>query len=146
MSCRVRLLSIGFLILPLTCCWFGAFLAPRTARGEVEVNTFSIVAFDPEKQEWGVAVASKYLAVGSAVPYARAKVGAVATQAFVNVTLGPAGLELLAKGMSAEDALKALCESDKGIEVRQLGSGRRQGQGGGVHRQQVHRLRRPQDR
>ena len=98
-----------------------AFLAPRTARGEVEVNTFSIVAFDPEKQEWGVAVASKYLAVGSAVPYARAKVGAVATQAFVNVTLGPAGLELLAKGMSAEDALKALCESDKGIEVRQLG-------------------------
>src|SRR5271156_4460784 len=65
--------------------------------------TFSIVAHDPDKKEWGIAVASKYLAVGSAVPWAKAGVGAVATQSFVNVTYGSRGLELLADGKSAED-------------------------------------------
>src|SRR5206468_1190629 len=75
-------------------------------------RTFSIVAFDPERKEWGVAVASKYLAVGSVVPFARAEVGAVATQSAVNVALGPKGLDLMADGKSAEDALKALVESD----------------------------------
>jgi uncharacterized Ntn-hydrolase superfamily protein len=89
---------------------------------EVEVNTFSIVAYDPDKQEWGCAVASKYLAVGSAVPWAKAAVGAVATQAAVNVAHGPNGLELLAKGMTVEEVLKALQAADeKGIESRQLG-------------------------
>ena len=84
-------------------------------------NTFSIVAYDPEKKEWGVAVASKYLAVGSAVPFAKAGVGAVATQSFVNVELGPRGLELLGQGKSAEEALKLLLEEDKGKDSRQLG-------------------------
>jgi uncharacterized Ntn-hydrolase superfamily protein len=102
--------------LPLACCWLGNL----TSAGD-EVNTFSIVAYDPDAKEWGVAVASKYLGVGNAVPFARAKVGAVATQAFVNVTHGANGLELLAKGMDADDALKALCESDKMIEFRQIG-------------------------
>jgi uncharacterized Ntn-hydrolase superfamily protein len=86
-----------------------------------EVNTFSIVAHDPEKKEWGVAVASKYLAVGSAVPFANAGVGAVATQASVNVSYGPRGLELLAKGKSAEEVVKELTDADKGKEFRQLG-------------------------
>jgi uncharacterized Ntn-hydrolase superfamily protein len=86
-----------------------------------EVNTFSIVAHDPDKKEWGVAVASKYLAVGSAVPFARAGVGAVATQAFVNVSYGSRGLELLAEGKSAEEVLKELTDADKGKESRQVG-------------------------
>src|ERR1700676_5594679 len=68
-------------------------------------NTFSIVAFDPDRKEWGVAVASKYLAVGAVVPWAKAGSGAVATQSFVNATYGPKGLELLAEGKSAEEVL-----------------------------------------
>ncbi len=86
-----------------------------------EANTFSIAAYDPERKEWGVAVASKYLAVGSAVPWAKAGVGAVATQAAVNVTLGPQGLEMLEKGKSAADTIKALTEADSGRLSRQLG-------------------------
>jgi uncharacterized Ntn-hydrolase superfamily protein len=66
-------------------------------------------------------VASKYLAVGAVVPWAKADVGAVATQAAVNIALGPNGLDLLAKGMSADEALKALVDSDKGSAVRQIG-------------------------
>jgi uncharacterized Ntn-hydrolase superfamily protein len=94
---------------------------PNDAGPAADVNTFSIVAHDPDKQEWGVAVASKYLAAGSAVPWAKAGVGAVATQARVNIALGQNGLELLAKGMTADEALKALIDSDKLIQVRQLG-------------------------
>jgi putative membrane-bound dehydrogenase-like protein len=85
-----------------------------------EVNTFSIVAYDPDRQEWGVGVASKYLAVGNTVPWAKAGTGAVATQASVNISHGPNGLELLAKGMNAEEALKALAETDKGWDFRQV--------------------------
>jgi uncharacterized Ntn-hydrolase superfamily protein len=84
-------------------------------------RTFSIAAFDPQRKEWGVAVASKYLAVGSAVPFAKAGVGAVATQSFVNVTYGPRGLELLAAGKSAEETIKALTDADTGKELRQVG-------------------------
>jgi uncharacterized Ntn-hydrolase superfamily protein len=84
-------------------------------------HTFSIVACDLEKKEWGVAVASKYLAVGAVVPWAKAGVGAVATQSYVNPTLGPRGLELMADGKSAEEALAALKEADKGRDRRQLG-------------------------
>ena len=86
-----------------------------------EVNTFSIVAYDPAKAEWGVAVASKYLAVGGVVPWAKAGVGAVATQASVNIAHGPNGLELLAKGKSAEEALQTLVDGDAQSQVRQLG-------------------------
>ncbi len=85
------------------------------------VCTFSIAAFDPDKKEWGLAVASKYLAVGAVVPWAKAGVGAVATQALVNVSYGPRGLELLAEGRSAEEAIKTLTEADKDKDVRQAG-------------------------
>src|SRR5438128_756295 len=88
---------------------------------EIDVHTFSIVAYDPEREEWGVGVASKYLAVGSAVPFAKAGIGAVATQAAVRVTWGPEALELLAKGSSAEETIKTLTEADKRSEVRQIG-------------------------
>jgi uncharacterized Ntn-hydrolase superfamily protein len=85
------------------------------------INTFSIVAYDPERQEWGVAVASKYLAVGAVVPWAKAGAGAVATQSYGNVSFGPRGLELMANGKSAEEALKTVTDDDKGRETRQVG-------------------------
>jgi uncharacterized Ntn-hydrolase superfamily protein len=105
-------------LLMFTAGWASQALSPRT---EIEANTFSIVAYDPNKQEWGVAVASKALAVGAIVPWAKVGVGAVATQARVNIAHGPNGLELLAKGMSAADALKALENTDQQIQVRQIG-------------------------
>src|SRR6516225_5712704 len=78
-----------------------------------DVNTFSIVAHDPVNGDWGVAVASKYFSVGSVVPWAEADVGAVATQANVNVGYGPRGLELLRQGMSAKDVLAKLLAEDQ---------------------------------
>jgi uncharacterized Ntn-hydrolase superfamily protein len=86
-----------------------------------DVNTFSIVAHDPDRQEWGVGVASKFLAVGSVVPWAKAGVGAIATQSFANTSYGPKGLELLAQGKSAEEVMKALTDDDKQKEQRQVG-------------------------
>lgn len=86
--------------------------------------TFSIVAWDPEAQpsaEWGVAVASKFLGVGSVVTWARAGVGAVATQALANIAYGPDGLELLAEGRSAEEVVTQLTQADALREQRQLG-------------------------
>ena len=64
-----------------------------------DIATFSIVARDPSTGELGVAVASRFFAVGSVVPYAKAGVGAVATQANANVTYGPRGLDLLASAV-----------------------------------------------
>ena len=84
-------------------------------------STFSIAACDPEVAEWGVAVQSKFLAVGSAVPWAKAGVGAVATQAFVNTGYGPRGLALLEQGLSAQEALDRLVADDPERELRQVG-------------------------
>jgi uncharacterized Ntn-hydrolase superfamily protein len=84
-------------------------------------STYSIVAFDPDAREWGVAVQSKFLAVGSVVPWAEAEVGAVATQALANVSYGPRGLELLRQGLSAEEVVAHLTEEDDGRADRQLG-------------------------
>jgi uncharacterized Ntn-hydrolase superfamily protein len=95
---------------------------PRpTPEKDPPVNTFSIVAYDPDRQEWGVAVASKFLAVGAVVPWAKAGVGAIATQSHANTTYGPKGLELLGQGKSAEEAIKLLTEEDEGKDVRQVG-------------------------
>ena len=85
------------------------------------VGTFSIVAYDPETKEWGVAVQSRVIAAGAIVNYARADAGAIATQAFANVKYGPDGLAMLADGKSAEDVVKALTEADQGRDRRQLG-------------------------
>jgi uncharacterized Ntn-hydrolase superfamily protein len=84
--------------------------------------TFSIVAWDPfAGPEWGVAVASKFLSVGSIVPWARAGAGAIATQAFANPAYGPDGLDLLESGMGAEETVAALLEADQGSAHRQVG-------------------------
>src|SRR5215204_1171127 len=85
------------------------------------VATFSIVAFDPETETLGVAVQSKFLAVGSVVPYARAGVGAVATQALANVTYGPMGLELMAQGRTASETIDLLTKEDEQEAQRQVG-------------------------
>jgi uncharacterized Ntn-hydrolase superfamily protein len=84
-------------------------------------STFSIVAADPETGEVGVAVASRFFAVGTVVPFAQAGVGAVATQSFANTSYGPRGLELLEKGLSADEVVRVLTRADDGREQRQLG-------------------------
>ncbi len=85
------------------------------------VATFSIVAFDPETDSLGVAVQSKFLAVGSIVPWARAGVGAVATQAMANFNYGPCGLDLMSQGRSAQETVEAMISADEEREHRQLG-------------------------
>jgi len=85
------------------------------------VATFSIVAFDPETGSLGVAVQSKFLAVGAVVPWARAGVGAVATQALANYNYGPRCLELLREGMTAAETVETLVSADEEREHRQLG-------------------------
>ena len=85
------------------------------------VATFSIVARDPQNGDLGIAVASKFLAVGSVVPWAQAGAGAVATQASANVSFGPRGLDMLADGRSAEEVLRALLDGDPEREQRQVG-------------------------
>lgn len=84
-------------------------------------STFSIVGHDPEAQEWGIAVQSKFLAVGAVVPWAQAGVGAVATQSYANTSFGPEGLALMAQGYSAEEALGQLIAGDEGSARRQAG-------------------------
>ncbi len=91
-------------------------------RGGASVrNTFSIVAYDRRRQEWGVGTASKVLAVGAGTPWGKAGAGAIATQAAANVTYGPRGLELLARGRTAAEVLKQLTDADNDREDRQVG-------------------------
>ena len=83
--------------------------------------TFSIVACDLEEGAWGVAVASKFPAVGAVVPWVQAEAGAVATQSFANTSYGPRGLALMGTGFSAQETLERLLEDDPDKELRQVG-------------------------
>jgi len=83
--------------------------------------TFSIVAFDSDSESWGIAVASKFLAVGAVVPWGRAGAGAVATQAMANLSYGPDGLDLLADGIAADQVVAQLSGADGEREHRQVG-------------------------
>ncbi|SEW30127.1 DUF1028 domain-containing protein [Halobacterium jilantaiense] len=83
--------------------------------------TFSIVARDPETDAVGVAVQSKFVAVGSVVPFASADAGAIATQSFANVAYGPEGLDLLREGHSAEEVVEELTSADDEAPQRQVG-------------------------
>lgn len=85
------------------------------------IATFSCVGYDPETKDLGVIVQSKFFAVGSVVPWAKADVGAIASQAFGNTRYGPDGLALLEQGKSAGETLQALLESDSLRERRQVG-------------------------
>ncbi len=84
-------------------------------------STFSIVALDPDTGDLGVATQSKYLAVGSVVPWAMYNAGAIATQAWANASYGPRGLEMLEGDAGAIDTLERLIESDPGRQSRQVG-------------------------
>jgi uncharacterized Ntn-hydrolase superfamily protein len=88
---------------------------------DVLVATYSIVACDLHAGHWGVAVQSKFLAVGSVVPWAEPHVGAIATQSYANPRYGPDGLALLRDGRSAEETIDALTAADKGRAQRQVG-------------------------
>lgn len=85
------------------------------------IATFSIVAHDPRRQEWGVAVQSKFLAVGAVVSWARAGAGAVATQSYANLAYGPDGLDLMAGGMDADTVIQTLIAPDEDRALRQVG-------------------------
>ena len=93
------------------------------------VATYSIVACDREQGEWGAAVQSKFLAVGSLVIWAEPEVGALATQALANPRYGPEGMALLRSGLSAEETVERLTDADEGREDRQLGVVDRNGRG-----------------
>ena len=110
-----RFLRLLLLLVVLTSTSALAQLAPP-------VSTFSIVAIDPQNGDLGVAVASRYFSVGAVVPWAMADVGAVATQANVNVGYGQQAIDLLRQGMSAQEALKKLLADDKfpGKDGRQV--------------------------
>ena len=88
---------------------------------EALVATYSIVGCDLDARQWGVAVQSKFLAVGSVVPWAEAEVGAIATQAYANPSYGPNGLTLLREGLSASEVVERLTAADDGRDDRQLG-------------------------
>ena len=85
------------------------------------VETFSIVGYDAETGDLGIAVQSKFFAVGSVVPWAEAGVGAIATQSWANTTYGPNGLKLLKSGLSAKQTLERLIADDPGRATRQVG-------------------------
>jgi len=91
------------------------------------VATYSIAACDLEAGQWGVATQSKFLAVGSVVPWAEPKVGAIATQAYANPRYGSDGLKLLRDGFSAEEVVERLTSADEGRDQRQLGVVDREG-------------------
>ena len=85
------------------------------------IATFSIVAYDPDENGWGIAVASKFPAAGAVVPWAQAGAGAVATQSYANTSYGPRGLAMMGSGISAEHAIKTLIEEDEERALRQVG-------------------------
>ncbi|TFH00479.1 MAG: DUF1028 domain-containing protein [Calditrichales bacterium] len=85
------------------------------------VSTFSIVGYDPATGELGVAVASRFFAVGTVVPWARAGIGAVATQSFANTSFGWRGLDLLSQGATPDQVVDILLQNDEKADQRQFG-------------------------
>lgn len=113
----MRLVRYAALLLLAAC----ASTAPQNLAEAPPVATFSIVGYDPDTGDLGIAVQSKFFGVGSVVPWARAGVGAVATQAWANVNYGPDGLKLMASGKSAQETVQALTRADLNRERRQVG-------------------------
>src|SRR6266496_5875708 len=96
-------------------------IAPGVPSRGRKLMTFSIVARDLQTSEWGVAVQSKFVAIGALTPWAKADVGAIATQAWINTTYGTRGLELLARGLSPTATIAHLTGEDEGRAHRQVG-------------------------
>src|SRR5918997_2930524 len=93
------------------------------------IATYSIVACDLDARQWGVATQSRFLAVGSVVPWAEPLVGAIATQSYANPRYGPEGLALLRRGLPAEEVAERLTAADEGRAQRQLGVADAEGRG-----------------
>src|SRR6266545_3185983 len=89
--------------------------------GAPRPSTFSIVAFDPKTKDLGVAVESKFVAVGAVVPFARSGVGAVATQSYANTAYGPKALAMMRRGLAPKDVLEKLLATDEDAAQRQVG-------------------------
>jgi uncharacterized Ntn-hydrolase superfamily protein len=113
---RILVTFILYLLVMSGAC-AGEDSAPVTGR---PVHTYSIVARDPESGQLGVAVQSHWFSVGTLVPWARAGVGAIATQSFVEVRYGTSGLDLMASGLNAQRTLDALLAADANPGVRQV--------------------------
>jgi uncharacterized Ntn-hydrolase superfamily protein len=96
-------------------------LSPVALQASETIATFSIVGYDPATGDLGVAVQSKFFAVGSVVPYARANVGAIASQAYGNTAFGPLGLDMLEQGMTVEAVMESLLKHDPDAAQRQVG-------------------------
>ena len=111
----------------LALIWLQGPLIGEDASSKIEnvhpplVATFSIVGFDPETGDLGIAVQSKFFGVGTVVPWAKANVGAVATQSYANINYGPEGLELLEKKFHPETVITQLTEADPNGAFRQVG-------------------------
>jgi uncharacterized Ntn-hydrolase superfamily protein len=124
----VRVSSAGAVLQALKRPEVSSVLVPPAHRELLDIDlikmtygTYSIAACDLEAGQWGVATQSKFLAVGSLVPWAEPHVGAVATQAYANPRYGPRGLTLLREGLSAEAVVERLTSADEEREHRQLG-------------------------
>lgn len=109
------------LILMTACATPPALPVPQAEIEDEIVATFSIVAYDPETEELGIAVQSRVIGAGAIVPWAKAGVGAVATQAAANTSYGPRGLELLERGLTAQETIDVLTRTDPRKGSRQLG-------------------------
>jgi uncharacterized Ntn-hydrolase superfamily protein len=96
-------------------------MARKAWEGRSIVATYSIAACDLDARQWGVATQSKFLGVGSVVPWAEPGAGAIATQAYANPRYGPDGLALLREGLDAQETVERLTAADEGREHRQLG-------------------------
>src|SRR5271166_20495 len=83
--------------------------------------TFSIIGFDPETNELGVTVESRFLSVGAVVPWVEGGVGAIATQSWANTTYGPRGLDLLKRGVATDEVIRAITKDDENAAERQVG-------------------------
>lgn len=114
---RIWLALITLLHLPL----FSQETTTKDIPSEPLVATFSIVGFDPATGDLGVAVQSKFFGVGTVVPWAKADVGAVATQSYANITYGSEGIALLEKGLTPKEAIEHLTSGDEGSALRQAG-------------------------
>ncbi len=114
----IRFCHCALLLLLLS---FSLVGTARQAASPEPVATFSIAAYDPTNGDVGVAVQSKFFSVGPVVPWVESGVGAIATQAFANVTYGPRGLELLRLGLSPEQVVKLLTDADPQRDRRQIG-------------------------
>ena len=112
-------MRLSFLVLVSTLITNLIFAQPDNL--SENISTFSICAYDPDTGELGVAVASRFFAVGNVVPWAKAEVGAIATQSFANTSFGWRGLDLLKEGKSPEEALQMLLKDDDEPTRRQVG-------------------------